>query len=165
MGTVGGALAVLGVVACPITSGDTAFRAVRLTIADALKFDQRPLKNRLVIAVPLFALVYVLAGMDFSIIWRYFAFSNQTLAAIVLWTATAYLINHEKNHFFTYIPACFMTYVCTTYILEAPEGFHLGTQTGILAGAIIGTLLVIFMTRVVQQVKGKTIVVHQPKSL
>lgn len=157
MGTVGGILAVLGVVACPITSGDTAFRAVRLTIADALKLDQRPLKNRLVIAIPLFILVYILAGMDFSMIWRYFAFSNQSLAAVVLWTATAFLIHHKKNPIFTYLPAAFMTLVCTTYILEAPEGFHLGAHKGTVLGAIIGGIIIIAMTFVVNKAKDRVI--------
>lgn len=165
MGPIGGALAILGVVACPITSGDTAFRAVRLTIADALKFDQRIIKNRLVIAIPLFVFVYFLAGVNFGMIWRYFAFSNQTLAAIVLWTATAFLINHNKNPLFTYLPAIFMTFVCSTYILEAPEGFRLGAKVGTIAGLIVGALLSIFMTLVVRKAKGKNIVLTKPKKL
>lgn len=165
MGPIGGVLAVLGVVACPITSGDTAFRAVRLNIADALKLDQRPLKNRLVIAIPLFVFIYFLSQMNFSMIWRYFAFSNQTLATIVLWTATAFLINHNKNFIFTYLPACFMTFVCSTYILEAPEGFRLGAKIGTIAGAAVAIIIIIFMTLLVSKAKGKTIIPQKPKKI
>jgi carbon starvation protein CstA len=128
MGWVGGFLAVLGVVACPITSGDTAFRSCRLSIADSLRYDQRPMKNRLFIAVPLFAVGILLVlymnrdTESFNIIWRYFSFTNQALAAIALWVASAYLAKSgNKGYWVSLIPACFMTVVCTTYFLTAKE--------------------------------------------
>lgn len=136
LGPVGGILAILGVIACPITSGDTAFRSARLTIADALSLDQRPLKNRLIIAFPIFAIGFSLTLIDFSIVWRYFAFSNQVLATIVLWTSAVYLSNNDKFHWIATIPATFMTAVITTYILQAPEGFGLPGSISYPAGII-----------------------------
>jgi carbon starvation protein CstA len=125
LGKIGGALALLGVVAAPLTSGDTAFRSARLIIADFLKFNQRSFKNRLFISIPLFAAGFVLTRMDFSVIWRYFAWSNQTLATIVLWTITVYLAQENKFYWITLVPSLFMTVVITSYLLFAPEGFGL----------------------------------------
>ena len=127
MGWIGGILAVFGVVACPITSGDTAFRSARLTIADALKFDQKPMKNRLIVALPLFAVGVLLVlfslknTKNFNIVWRYFSWSNQTLATVGLWAASAYLAKTAKNYLFTLIPAVFMTTVVTSYFFTANE--------------------------------------------
>ncbi|SCD18930.1 carbon starvation protein A [Proteiniphilum saccharofermentans] len=126
LGTFGAILAILGVVAAPITSGDTAFRSARLTIADLLKTSQRPIRNRLMITVPLFAIGFLLTKINFDVIWRYFAWANQTLAAVVLWTITIYLLQKKKGYYLiTLIPALFMTMVVTTYIMLAPEGFSL----------------------------------------
>ena len=123
LGKVGGALALLGVVACPITSGDTAFRSARLTIADSLKYKQGPIVNRFVVAIPLFVLGIILCFTPFDVIWRYFGWANQTLATIALWAAVKYLANRGKNFWIALIPAMFMTVVVTSYILAAPEGF------------------------------------------
>lgn len=123
LGKVGGALAILGVVACPITSGDTAFRSARLTIADAIGFKQGPIKNRFLIAIPLFAIGLALCFIPFAVIWRYFGWSNQTLATIALWAAAKYLDRYGKNYWIAFIPALFMTVVVTSYIICAPEGF------------------------------------------
>ena len=123
LGKVGGALALLGVVACPITSGDTAFRSARLTIADSLKYKQGPIVNRFVVAIPLFVLGIALCFIPFNVVWRYFGWSNQTLATIALWAAVKYLANRGKNYWIALIPAMFMTVVVTSYILAAPEGF------------------------------------------
>lgn len=151
LGKVGGALAILGVVACPITSGDTAFRSARLTIADALGFKQGPVKNRFVIAIPLFAIGIALCFIPFDIIWRYFGWSNQTLATIALWAGAKYLEKHGKNYWIAVIPALFMTVVVTSYILCAPEGFawvfgdmdiktieQIGIVVGIITSALSG---------------------------
>ena len=140
LGTVGGILALFGVVACPITSGDTAFRSARLAIADAIKFKQGNIKNRFVIAIPLFAIGVALCFIDFSIIWRYFAWSNQTLATIMLWTASAFLVKNKKFHYITSLPAAFMTSVITTYILIAPEGLSLSTSIGYPIGIAAGVI-------------------------
>jgi carbon starvation protein CstA len=125
LGKFGGALALLGVVAAPVTSGDTAFRSARLIVADFLNLKQKPLRNRLMISVPLFTIGYLLTRIDFSIIWRYFAWSNQTLAMVVLWTITVYLTLEKKFFWITLVPAVFMTAVTTTYLLLAPEGLSL----------------------------------------
>jgi carbon starvation protein CstA len=134
LGKVGGMLAILGVVACPITSGDTAFRSARLTMADAFKFNQAPIKNRFIISIPLFVIGFILTRMDFAVIWRYFGWSNQTLATIVLWTAGMYLVSIDKKHWIATVPATFMTAVCTSYILIAPEGFKLSASISYTVG-------------------------------
>ena len=125
LGSVGSVLAVLGVVACPITSGDTAFRSARLTIADSLKFKQDKIKSRFIIAIPLFIICVALTQINFDILWRYFAWSNQTLATIFLWTGSVYLLKNGKNYWITTIPATFMTYIVVSYILQAKEGLRL----------------------------------------
>jgi carbon starvation protein CstA len=134
LGKLGGVLALLGVVAAPITSGDTAFRSGRLIVADFLNFRQGPIRNRLAVSIPLFAIGYLLTRIDFSIIWRYFAWANQTLAMVVLWAITVYLAKANKPFWITLIPALFMTAVITTYILFAPEGFSLSKEIAYSAG-------------------------------
>lgn len=136
LGPFGGMLAILGVIACPITSGDTAFRSVRLTIADALGLKQEKIKNRLLLAIPVFAIGFSLNFIDFSIIWRYFAWSNQTLATIVLWTTAVYLVAKNRNHWIATIPAVFMTAVVTTYIIMAQEGLGLPSTIAYPVGII-----------------------------
>jgi carbon starvation protein CstA len=143
LGKVGAILALLGVVAAPITSGDTAFRGARLIVADFLKFKQGPIKNRLMISVPLFVIGFLLTKIDFSIIWRYFAWANQTLGMIVLWAITVYLAQERKFYWITLIPAVFMTSVITTYLLHAPEGFALRSDISYSLGAGISILSLI----------------------
>lgn len=149
LGKIGGALAILGVVACPVTSGDTAFRSARLTIADFLNLKQGPIKNRLMISVPLFVIGFILTKIDFNIVWRYFAWSNQTLAMIVLWAAAMYLAIKKQFHWIATVPAAFMTAVSITYILVAPEGFKMSTSIAYPAGtAAAAAALGIFMIAV-----------------
>jgi carbon starvation protein CstA len=149
LGKFGGALALLGVVAAPITSGDTAFRSARLIVADFLKFKQGPVKNRLLVSIPLFVIGFLLTRIDFSIIWRYFAWSNQTLAMIVLWAITVYLAKEHKLYWITLVPAAFMTAVTSTYLLLAPEGFSLSAGISYLAGtlATIAAIAAFFIYR------------------
>ena len=137
LGKFGGALALLGVVAAPITSGDTAFRGARLIIADFLNLKQGHVSNRLAISIPLFAVGFLLTKIDFSIIWRYFAWSNQTLAMVVLWTITVYLAQEKKRYWITLVPAVFMTAVTTTYLLFAPEGFSVSMGVSCSIGIVI----------------------------
>lgn len=137
LGKIGGILALLGIVAAPITSGDTAFRSARLILADIFKSNQRKIKNRFYISLPLFVIAFALTQIDFGIIWRYFAWSNQTLATVVLWTITAYLIYENKAYWVTLVPAIFMTMVCSTYILIAPEGFQLANDIAYMGGAMV----------------------------
>jgi carbon starvation protein CstA len=139
LGKFGGALALLGVVAAPITSGDTAFRGARLIVADFLNLKQGPIKNRLMISIPLFAIGFLLTRIDFSIIWRYFAWSNQTLAMVVLWTITVHLVQVRKLYWVTLVPAVFMTAVTSTYLLFAPEGFSLSREISYLIGILLST--------------------------
>ncbi len=152
LGGIGGILALLGIVAAPITSGDTAFRSARLILSDIFKSDQKKIKNRLYISIPLFVLAFTLTQMDFGIIWRYFAWSNQTLAMVVLWTITAYLIFENKAYWVTLFPAIFMTMVCSTYILIAPEGFELANDISYLGGALITLCtIILFWTYVMRK--------------
>ncbi|MBR3017375.1 MAG: carbon starvation protein A [Clostridia bacterium] len=138
LGLVGGALAIIGVIACPITSGDTAFRSARLILAEITGLDQKQIRNRLIITLPLLGAGAVLTQLDFNVLWRYFSWSNQTLAMVSLWVATAYLLKtHEKKatSLLTALPAAFMTAVSTTYILMASEGFRLDASVSYPIGA------------------------------
>lgn len=128
LGIVGGILAIIGVIAAPITSGDTALRSARLIVADFLHLDQKQIRKRLIIAIPLFVCVFAMVFVDFNIVWRYFAWTNQTLAVFTLWAGTVYLKKHSPYRYaywMTAIPAIFMTAVCLSYVLIAPEMLHL----------------------------------------
>jgi carbon starvation protein CstA len=148
LGAVGGVLAILGVIAAPITSGDTAFRSARLIVADFLGMEQKSMRSRLYICIPMFLvaislLLYSLRDKDgFDMIWRYFAWANQTLSVFTLWAITVYLVREKKGRYYyvTYFPALFMTAVCTTYICIAPEGFGLGPNYA-LGVALIAVVL------------------------
>ena len=149
LGTIGGIVAILGIVAAPITSGDTALRSARLIIADFLHMEQKSIRRRLLISIPLFlitagTLVYSLTDADgFKIIWRYFAWCNQTLSVFTLWAITVYLVREKKPYIITLIPALFMTCVSVTYICIAPEGFQLPSALSyaIGAAAVLATLV------------------------
>ena len=142
LGLLGGILAILGVVAAPITSGDTAFRSARLIIADFARLEQRTIVKRLYIAIPLFALSALLLWYNiadangFNTIWRYFGWSNQTLAVFMLWTATIYLVRRKGGMWYlvTLLPALFMTAVCTTFILVDKVGFRLPQEWNFTIG-------------------------------
>lgn len=123
LGTFGGILAVLGVIAAPITSGDTALRSARLIAADFMGFEQKSIAKRLMVSVPIFALCFVIMLLPYEVLWRYFAWCNQELSVFTLWALTVYLAARRKNYYVTLIPALFMTCVTTTYIFFAPEGF------------------------------------------
>lgn len=147
LGTVGGILAIVGVVACPVTSGDTAFRSARLILAEVVHLDQKKLKNRLIITLPLLGLGALLTQLDFNVLWRYFSWSNQTLAMITLWVATVYLIKTTEHKFFslvTAMPAAFMSAVSLTYILMAGEGFGIRKEIAYPAGCIFAVLQFVF---------------------
>ncbi|MDR2820687.1 MAG: carbon starvation protein A [Desulfovibrio sp.] len=144
MGSVGGVLAILGVVVLPITSGDTAFRAARLTIAEAFSFSQANHKNRLLIAVPIFAIGIVLANVDFNIIWRYFGWANQSLAGIVLWAGAAYLYRKSKFHWICTAPAMFITSVAISYIcFEKNMGLGLPIDVSNIIGAAVAIVCLV----------------------
>ncbi len=137
MGTFGGVLAILGVVVLPITSGDTAFRAARLTLAEAIGYKQHDIAPRLYIAVPMFIIGIILSLVDFTIIWRYFGWANQTLATIVLWAGAAYLMRRGRCHWICTVPAVFMTAVCISYICYEPTmGFAISIDISNIIGVI-----------------------------
>ncbi|MEZ8129689.1 carbon starvation CstA family protein [Enterovibrio norvegicus] len=137
LGVFGGVIAFLGVVILPITSGDTAFRSSRLILAEYFNMEQKTLRNRLLMALPLFVIGGVLTQVDFGIIWRYFGFANQATAVMMLWTASAYLLRHNKLHWVTTIPAMFMTTVCVTFILNSSTlGFGLPMNVSTIAGIL-----------------------------
>ena len=147
LGVFGSILAILGVVAAPITSGDTALRSARLIIADFIHLEQKSIRKRLYVCIPMFAAVIALLvwqmenPQGFDVIWSLFGWSNQTLSVFTLWAITVYLAQQRKCYWITLLPALFMTVVCTTYILTAPEGFELSFTAG-LAGGL--TLMALF---------------------
>lgn len=140
LGKFGGILAILGIVAAPITSGDTALRSARLIVADFFHIEQRSIRRRLMICIPIFLvtiflLVYSFSDADgFKIIWRYFAWCNQTLSVFTLWAVTVWMVREKKNYWITLLPALFMTCVCSTYIVIAPEGLCLSAAVAYPVG-------------------------------
>ena len=148
LGTVGAVLAILGVVAAPVTSGDTALRSARLILADFLKIKQDKITKRLMLALPVFAVAFILLNIDFQVLWRYFAWLNQTLAVFTLWAITVYLTRKQRGAAFLIglIPALWMTVVCSSYILIAPEGFSINPVIGNYVGiAVTAMVLVIYL--------------------
>ncbi len=148
LGVAGSILALLGVVAAPITSGDTAFRSARLIVADMLNFDQRPIWKRLVVSLPLFAAGIGIAFIDFDVIWRYFAWSNQALSVLTLWMITAWLMRRRSRFvLLALIPALIMTYICASFVFVSNQFVGMGSVdaayiyggavTAIVAGLLI----------------------------
>lgn len=143
LGVAGGILALLGVVAAPITSGDTALRSARLIIAEFIGLEQRSMRKRLYVCIPLFAatvgiLVWQMENPDgFNIIWQYFGWANQTLSVFTLWTITVYLVQQKKPFIITLVPALFMTVVCSTFLLVSPQALGLDGTLGYSGSVII----------------------------
>ena len=150
LGVAGAVLAMLGVVAAPITSGDTAFRSGRLIVAEWLKLNQRPIINRFYICIPMFAcsivmLIWQLENPDgFNTIWQYFGFSNQALSVFTLWTITVYLVRHKKPYWVTLIPALFMTTVCATFLFVSKQAFQLPESLGYPLGGVCLVVAIIW---------------------
>ena len=143
LGRVGGIIAIIGVVVCPITTGDTAFRSVRLIIADIFNLPQSKMIKRLLISIPIFALGFVLSKLEFTTIWKYLGLSNQVLSMIVLWTIAAYLKSEGKFHWLVSIPAAFMTFICISYLLVAPNvagGMEIEYNIGIIIGLVFSVI-------------------------
>ncbi len=158
LGTFGGILALLGVIAAPITSGDTALRSARLIAADFLHIDQSKVIKRLLISVPIFVATFAVMMIDFSVLWRYFAWCNQTLAVFTLWAVTVYLARKKKFYLITMLPAMFMTAVSVSYILYArrPEGFGLDYSVAVGAGCVMAALLCVLFYVYLQRInRGK----------
>ena len=169
MGGVGIALAMLGVIACPITSGDTAFRSARLTLADWFKIDQDSYANRLKLCIPVLGvgaflgIGNALGFINYTVIWRYFSWTNQTLAMIVLWAASMYLFKEKKNYWITAVPATFMSAVSCTYFVLAPEclGGMLNSKTA--EGATIYNTAVAYPVGIIFAIAMLAIFIHATK--
>ena len=165
LGTFGGILAILGVVAAPITSGDTALRSARLIAADFMGLKQKKIANRLLISVPIFVICFIIMLVPYEALWRYFAWCNQVLAAFTLWAITVYLARNRKLYMVTLVPALFMTAVTVTYIFFAPEGlgaflnpslgysanYNLAVTAGLATAAILLGLFARFLKGVRKQ--------------
>lgn len=155
LGAVGGFMAVLGVIVLPITSGDTAFRSARLILAEYFNMPQTQLPKRLLLAIPLFVIGAVLTQVDFGIIWRYFGVANQATAVMMLWTAAAYLLRHNKLHWIATIPAMFMTTVVISFLLNSAT---LGAGLPMTLSTVAGIVLTLAITAlVITKTKGKDV--------
>ena len=144
LGKVGAVIAILGVVICPITSGDTAFRSLRLSLADLFKYDQKPISKRLVVCLPVFVAAFFFCKVDFSTAWSYLGIANQILATIVLWTGAAYLIQKGRAHWMCSLPAAFLTFICVSFLVVAPLGLGLAPIVGYIAGGAVALPLFAF---------------------
>ena len=166
LGTFGGILAILGVIAAPITSGDTALRSARLIAADFLNFNQKTVAKRLMISLPIFALCFAVMLMPYEVLWRYFAWCNQVLSVFTLWAITVYLAANHKLYIVTLIPALFMTMVTVTYIVFAPEGFSSLAQSmtgspipynvAVGAGAVVSAVFLLLFARYLRGLDAET---------
>lgn len=159
LGVAGGILALLGVIAAPITSGDTALRSARLIAADFMKIPQKKIWHRLAMSLPLFVLVFGIMLIDFNVLWLYFAWANQTLAVFTLWAATVYLARNGKAYVITLLPALFMTAVSVSYLLYAPrpEGIGLDWWIAVTSGVGVATGLLILFARMLPSIRKRGI--------
>lgn len=146
LGPIGLAITIIGIVVCPITTGDTSLRSSRITIADELNINQQKLLSRLKIALPLFVIGFGLTLVDFTLVWRYFAWAQLIIGSAVLLSATAYLIKKGKNYIITLIPAIICILITFGYILQAPEGLRLPSMIAnvisVIATAIITIIFI-----------------------
>ena len=157
LGVVGSILTLIGVVAAPITSGDTAFRSARLIVADMLGIEQRSVVKRLLVSLPLFALGIGIAFIDFDVIWRYFAWSNQALSVITLWMITAWLSRKHSNYvMLALIPAMFMTYVCSAFVFVSNQFVGMGAcnEAYVYAAALTAIIAGLMMLKIRKDVKS-----------
>ncbi|HCN14380.1 carbon starvation protein A [Alistipes sp.] len=156
LGLVGGALALLGVVAAPVTSGDTAFRSARLIVADMLRLDQRSKLRRLAVSLPLLAAGYLLTRVDFGVVWRYFAWTNQTLAVVVLWAIVVYLVQRGAPVRVALWPALFMTFVCASFVFVSDQflGMECRPAAYALGGAATLAVWLLFRSKIRRDAKG-----------
>jgi len=144
LGRVGAVFAIIGVIALPISTGDTAFRSARLTVADMFRYKQKTMASRLVVSIPLFIAGFVLSQLSFATVWKYLGLSNQVLAVVVLWMSAAYLIQNRKNHWLLTIPSVFMTFIVVAYVFVAPYkngGLALSPQIGYAVGLFVALAL------------------------
>ncbi|WP_456277763.1 carbon starvation CstA family protein [Bacillus sp. AK128] len=157
LGAVGGTLAVLGVIILPITSGDTAFRSARMIIADYINLAQTKIASRLWIAIPLFVISFALTKIDFTLLWRYFSWANQSTAVIALWVATMYLFIAKKNYWISLIPGVFMTMTTFTYILNAQIGFGLSINISYIIAAVATVAVIVIFFNAAKKARSNNI--------
>ena len=154
LGKTGAIIAIIGIIVCPITSGDTAFRSLRLILADAVNYSQKPVKNRIFICIPIFAIAFISCKIDFSAIWTYVGISNQLLAATTLWACAAYFVSVGKNHLVMTLPAIFITYMSVCFLLIAPNvqgGLNLPPLAGYIGGGIAALLCTtVFYSKIIK---------------
>lgn len=155
LGPIGGTIAILGVIVLPITSGDTAFRSLRMIIADYIKMEQKPLRNRFAISIPIFAISVALMFIDFNILWRYFNWANQATAVIALFVSSAYLMYKSRNFWVTLIPGVLMLYMVVLYLLTEKIGFGLDMQVSYFIATAVSALLLAIFLRHVAKVKSE----------
>lgn len=162
LGKLGAIFAIVGVIACPITTGDTAFRSARIMIADLFKLEQKSLKSRLLVSIPLFITGFILSQLSFGTIWKFLGLFNQLLAMVMLWTAAMYLVEQRKDHWLLSIPATFMTAICFTYFLVAPHmngglniDLYLGYPIGILIASLVFTWFLLVAKRKTKRISYK----------
>lgn len=155
LGRIGSILAIMGVVIAPITSGDTAFRSARLILADMLHYDQKPIYKRLIVSLPLFAMGVGIAFMEFDVIWRYFAWSNQALSVITLWMITSWLMRRGSRwSIIALVPAICMTYVCSSFLFVSGQFVGMGATPlayiygGALTAVIAGLMIYIIRNKI-----------------
>lgn len=152
LGLFGGILAILGVVAAPITSGDTAFRSARLILAEAFHVDQKHIPKRILMALPIFLVAILLLlwhtsnANGFQTLWNWFGWSNQTLAVFSLWMITVYLVRKHKFYWITLIPALFMTTVCSTFLFVSSQAFNLNDTLGYCLGGVVLVVAIVWFT-------------------
>jgi carbon starvation protein CstA len=153
LGRIGSILAIMGVVIAPITSGDTAFRSARLILADLLHYDQKPIYKRLIISVPLFAMGVGIAFMEFDVIWRYFAWSNQALSVITLWMITSWLMRRGSRwSIISLVPAICMTYVCSSFFFVSGQFVGLGsTPLAYIYGGAVTAIIAGLMMHIIRK--------------
>ncbi len=159
LGKVGAFLALLGVVVAPISTGDTAFRGARLMIADIFNIDQRPLLKRFAVCIPLFIVGYGITLFNFDIIWRYFAWSNQTLSVFVLWSIYVWLARRKKNIWVALIPAIAMTFIVTSFVFVSPQ--FIGMEDRMIAFACAAVVTIGIGYLVNRRVKGDVIMTEE----
>ncbi|WP_188456597.1 carbon starvation CstA family protein [Virgibacillus oceani] len=164
LGAIGGTLAILGVIILPITSGDTAFRSARMIIADYFNYSQTKILNRLWIALPLFVISIALTQIDFTLLWRYFSWANQSTAVIALFIGSMYLYIARKNYWVSLIPGAFMLMATTTYILNASIGFGLSLRTSYIGAAIISVILIAIFFYAAKNTRTKDIALEEDVS-
>ncbi|RDI45402.1 carbon starvation CstA family protein [Falsibacillus pallidus] len=157
LGSVGGTLAILGVIILPITSGDTAFRSARMIIADYFNLSQRKIMSRLWIAIPMFVISFALTKIDFTLLWRYFSWANQSTAVIALWVGAMYLFIAKKNYWIAIIPGIFMTMATMTYIFNAGIGFGLSLNVSYVIGAVITVAITVIFFIAANKARAKEV--------